>query len=54
MTTFMTDITQAPAARAVRARYCGGALPASTLIGVTALARPDLMIEIEVVAAVNT
>ncbi len=52
MTTFITDMAQAPAARAVRARYFGDALPASTLVEVTALAHPDLMIEIEVVAAV--
>ena len=52
MTTFITDMSQAPAARAVRARYFGETLPASTLVEVTALAHPDLMIEIEVVAAV--
>ena len=50
MTTFITDMSQAPAARAVRARYFGETLPASTLVEVTALAHPDLMIEIEVVA----
>ena len=53
MTTFVTDMSQAPAARAVRARYFGETPPANTLVGVTALAHPDFMIEIEVVAAVG-
>lgn len=53
MTTYITDMSQAQAARAVRARYFGETLPASTLVEVTALAQPDLMIEIEVVAAVT-
>ena len=52
MTTFVTDMSQAPAARAVRARYFGDAPPANTLVQVTALAHPDFMIEIEVVAAI--
>ena len=52
MTTYITDMSQAPAARAVRARCFGETLPVSTLVGVTALAHPDFMIEIEVVAAV--
>jgi enamine deaminase RidA (YjgF/YER057c/UK114 family) len=51
MTTYITDMSQAQAARAVRARYFGETLPVSTLVEVTALAHPDLMIEIEVVAA---
>jgi len=37
----------------VRARYFGETLPASTLVEVTALAHPDFLIEIEVIAAVN-
>lgn len=52
MTTYVTDMGQAPVIRAVRARYFGDTLPASTLVGVTALAHPDLMVEIEVIAAV--
>lgn len=43
-----------PAVRGVRARYFGdGPYPASTLVGVTALVNPDLLIEIEVVAALD-
>ena len=53
MTTYVTDMGQAPVIRAIRARYFGETLPASTLVGVTALAHPDLMVEIEVIAAVS-
>jgi enamine deaminase RidA (YjgF/YER057c/UK114 family) len=53
MTTYVTDMGQAPVVRAARARYFGETLPASTLVGVTALAHPDLMVEIEVIAAVS-
>jgi enamine deaminase RidA (YjgF/YER057c/UK114 family) len=53
MTTFVTDMSQVHPARAARARYFGEMLPASTLIEVRALAHPDLMIEIELIAAVS-
>jgi enamine deaminase RidA (YjgF/YER057c/UK114 family) len=40
--------------REVRARYFNAAEPpASTLIGVQALALPELLIEIEVIAAID-
>jgi enamine deaminase RidA (YjgF/YER057c/UK114 family) len=51
MTTYITDMSQAAVARTARTRYFGDSLPASTLVEVTALAHPDLMIEIEVIAA---
>jgi enamine deaminase RidA (YjgF/YER057c/UK114 family) len=42
-----------PPVRAARARRFGtGPFPASTLVGVTALVNPDLLIEVEVIAAV--
>jgi enamine deaminase RidA (YjgF/YER057c/UK114 family) len=44
---------KAAAVREVRARYFGEAVPASTLVQVVALARPELMLEIEVIAAVR-
>jgi enamine deaminase RidA (YjgF/YER057c/UK114 family) len=50
MNTYVTDVSQAPALREVRARYFAAAPPASTLVQVAALARPELMIEIEVIA----
>jgi len=52
MNTFITDMDKAPAVREVRARYFGETTPASTLVQVVHLARPELMLEIEVIAVV--
>jgi enamine deaminase RidA (YjgF/YER057c/UK114 family) len=52
MNTYVTDMDQAPAVREVRAQYFGDTTPASTLVQVVRLARPELMLEIEVIAAV--
>ena len=52
MNTYITDMDQAPAVREVRARYFGEATPASTLVQVVHLARPGLMLEIEVIAVI--
>jgi reactive intermediate/imine deaminase len=52
MNTYITDMDKAPAVREVRARYFGETTPASTLVQVVHLARPELMLEIEVVAVV--
>ena len=52
MNTYITDMAKAPAVREVRARYFGETAPASTLVQVVALARPELMLEIEVIAVV--
>ena len=52
MNTYITDMAQAPAVREVRARYFGDTAPASTLVQVVQLARPEFMLEIEVIAAV--
>ena len=38
----------------VRMRYIGVATPTSTTVGVTRLAGPDFMVEIEAVAVVNS
>jgi reactive intermediate/imine deaminase len=54
MNTYITDMEKAPAVREVRARYFGSTTPASTLVQVVKLARPEFMLEIEVVAAVGT
>ena len=54
-TIFITDIEQVPTLREVRARYFDPAhSPASTLIPVATLARPDLLIEIEAVAVLRS
>jgi reactive intermediate/imine deaminase len=52
MNTYVIDMDKAPAVREVRARYFGETTPASTLVQVVHLARPELMLEIEVVAVV--
>jgi len=53
MNTYVTDMDQAPAVREVRARFFGTTTPASTLVQVVKLARPELMIEVEVIAVVS-
>jgi len=54
MNTYVTDVSQAPAIREVRARYFGTTTPASTFVQVAALVRAELLIEIEVVAVTAT
>ena len=54
LVTYVVDLTPEKAAqvRAVRTRYLGdGPFPASTMVGVTSLVNPDLLVEIEVIAA---
>jgi enamine deaminase RidA (YjgF/YER057c/UK114 family) len=51
LTTYLTDPTELAAYMAVRDRYVGDPPPASTLLVVQALARPQFKIEIEAVAA---
>ncbi len=49
-TTFITDLSNLPALRESRARYLDSTHPpAKTLVPVTALARPELLLEIEAV-----
>lgn len=50
--TYVTDMSQIQTLRTIRASYFGTNPPASTLVQVVALALPDLMIEIEVIAVV--
>ncbi len=49
--TFLTRAADVPLSRTARDEALQGAAPASTLLVVAALARPDLLIEIEAVAA---
>jgi enamine deaminase RidA (YjgF/YER057c/UK114 family) len=55
MNIYMRDLTASrlQAFRAVRARHLGQHLPASTLVATPALVHEDLMLEVEVVAAVD-
>jgi reactive intermediate/imine deaminase len=53
MNTYTTDMAQVQAIRDVRSKYFGSVTPASTLVQVVHLARPELLLEIEVIAAVT-
>jgi 2-iminobutanoate/2-iminopropanoate deaminase len=48
---FLTRATDVPASRKIRDEALQGAAPASTLLVVAGLAHPDLLVEIEAVAA---
>jgi reactive intermediate/imine deaminase len=50
---YVTDLTQLAAMRDVRQQYFTGNPPASTLIQVVALARPEYMLEIEAILVVE-
>lgn len=50
VTTFLTSAADLPQFGPVRARYLGDARPASTLLVVQALARPEWLVEVEAVA----
>jgi enamine deaminase RidA (YjgF/YER057c/UK114 family) len=52
MNTFATDLAQIQAYRDVRTRVFGDVTPASTLVQVVHLARPEYLLEVEVIAAV--
>ena len=53
MNSYITDMSKVQAVRDVRARYFGDAMPASTFVQVAGLVRPELMLEIEVIAVVS-
>ena len=50
VTSFVTDLREAPASAEVLRKYFSGAFPASTQVQVAALGTPDLKIEIEAIA----
>lgn len=50
---YATDLTQLAALREVRQQYFTGNPPASTLIQVVALARPEYLLEIEAILVVD-
>lgn len=51
VTTYSVSIDHLPALKTVRDRVLDGHLPASTLLVVRALAKPELLLEVEVYAA---
>lgn len=50
VTVYLTDMAHREAVARVRERYFGDAKPASTLVEVSALVHPDLLLEIEAIA----
>lgn len=52
VTVFLTDIGDRAAINPVRKEFFGDAKPASTLFEVSALAMPDMLVEIEAVAGI--
>jgi enamine deaminase RidA (YjgF/YER057c/UK114 family) len=53
-TTYITEVRNVPVLREIRARYLDATHPpANTVVPVATLARPDLLIEIEVVAVMD-
>ena len=53
MNSYITDMSRVQAVRDVRARYFKDATPASTFVEVKGLVRPELLLEIEVVAVTS-
>ena len=49
---YVTDMSHIQVLREIRARYWGTNAPASTLVEVRRLARPEFMIEIEAIAVI--
>ena len=54
ITMFVTDISQLQTLRAVRDTYFTGAPPASSLVEVSRLVLPELMVEIEAIAVTGS
>jgi reactive intermediate/imine deaminase len=53
LTAFMTDMSRAPEAWAVRSEAFSGRPPASTGVEVSRLTHPDFLIEIEAIAVID-
>jgi enamine deaminase RidA (YjgF/YER057c/UK114 family) len=53
ITTYITRIEDFPTVAAERSQFFPGELPASTLIVVTCLAQPELLIEVEGMAVID-
>lgn len=51
VTQYLTCADDIPAYSAVRSRYLGDGRPASLLLVVAQLGRPDVLVEVEVIAA---
>jgi 2-iminobutanoate/2-iminopropanoate deaminase len=54
LTAYLTDVADAEAMGRVAQEYFRDPLPAMSLIGVKALARPELLVELRAIAAIGT
>ena len=54
MTTYITDMANAQKYSAVKSSFFNAPFPAETLVQVVALALPDLLVEIDVIAMVDS
>jgi enamine deaminase RidA (YjgF/YER057c/UK114 family) len=52
LTTFLVDIRHRNDLASIREEFLGKKAPASTLVGVTALAQPGWLIEVEAIAVI--
>jgi 2-iminobutanoate/2-iminopropanoate deaminase len=52
LTVFLTDMTRLRDYTRIKGEFFTGSQPASTALGVTALARPEMMVEVEAFAVV--
>lgn len=50
LTVFLTDMSRLRDYTRIKAEFMTGEHPASTAVGVTALARPEMMVEVEAIA----
>jgi reactive intermediate/imine deaminase len=50
LTVYLTDMTRLREYTRIKGEFVTGEHPASTAVGVTALARPELMVEVEAIA----
>jgi 2-iminobutanoate/2-iminopropanoate deaminase len=53
VTTYVTDMSARPLLMGIRDRYLGEHRVTSTLVGISALARPEFLIEIEATAVIE-
>ncbi len=54
ITVFVVDVSQVQTFRAIRDEYFGGDPPASSLVQVSQLVLPDLLVEVEAIAVVES
>jgi 2-iminobutanoate/2-iminopropanoate deaminase len=50
LTVYLTDMTRLREYTQIKGEFFGSEQPASTAVGVTALARPEMMVEVEAIA----